>query len=343
MRSVNSIRVEFLVPFPTYEFTMEPDIEKMVHQLSLMWKTPPLFSPLIFFSQFATNTSGFNVNWIIHQIDHEISLAQQDLALIHNENAMFLTPPKPLKSNRQRHGTSVGVVARAAAGLSGGGGGCCCRCSHSCGLRGIFGNCQDLSKANAEIVRRLTDFQISPIDYSTEFMTNADGKFFLVENELVGLNTLQSEIAATQNKNWVIFQEQLSFYEQNFHILRDCDQFLSASQQPCFKFDIVFSLLSMIDASVKSYRSALFAFRMNILNSIPVLLKGNLPKSLIPMESLLAIMDSVSLRQSEAEDRFPLAIPASDILSYNDSRLLADDITVSEGLLLTINIPLASQ
>ena len=61
------------------------------------------------------------------------------------------------------------------------------------------------------------------------------------------------------------------------------------------------------------------------------------------MESLLAIMYSVSLRQSKAEDRLTLAIPASDLLSYYGSRLLADAITVSEGLLLTLNIPLASQ
>ena len=65
--------------------------------------------------------------------------------------------------------------------------------------------------------------------------------------------------------------------------------------------------------------------------------------SLIPMESLLAIMDSVSLRQSKAEDRLTLAIPASDLLSYYDSRLLAGAITVSEGLFLTLYIPLASQ
>ena len=26
----NFIRVDFLVPFPTYEFTMKPDIEKMI-------------------------------------------------------------------------------------------------------------------------------------------------------------------------------------------------------------------------------------------------------------------------------------------------------------------------
>ena len=99
----------------------------------------------------------------------------------------------------------------------------------------------------------------------------------------------------------------------------------------------------MIHASVKSYRSALFVFRMNILNSIPVLLKGHLPMSLIPMESLIAIVCSVSLRQSKAEDRLTLAIPTSVLLSYYDSRLPADAITVSEGLLLTLNIPLAWQ
>ena len=99
----------------------------------------------------------------------------------------------------------------------------------------------------------------------------------------------------------------------------------------------------MTHASLKNYSSALFAFRMNILNSIPVLLKGHLPMLLISMESLLVIIESVSLRQSKAEDRLTLAIPASDLLSYYDSRLLADAITVSEGLLLTLNIPLASQ
>ena len=103
-------------------------------------------------------------------------------------------------------------------------------------------------------------------------------------------------------------------------ILRDWDQLLFANQQLIFNFDTVSSLLSMIHSSVKSYRSALFAFCMNISNSIPVLLKGHLPMSLIPMESLLAIMDCVSLRHSKAGDRLTLAIPASDLLSYYDSR-----------------------
>ena len=342
LRTEKFIRVEFPVPFPTYEFTMKPDIEKMIQQLSLMWETPSLFCPLNFSSKFATNTSGFNVHWMLHQFVNEISAAQLDLAFIRNETAMFLKPPQPSKSTRQRRsaGAGVGLAALAAVGLFGGG--IAVGSSDSCGLRGIFGNCQDQSKANAENFRRLSDFQNSLTGYVTVSITNSDEKFFLVENELAALNAIQSEMAATQDKSWVIIQEQLAVYEQNFHILRVCDQLLFANRQLNFNFDTVSSLLSVIHASVKSYRSALFAFRMNILNSIPVLLKGHLPMSLIPMESLLAIMGSVSLRQSKAEDRLTLAIPASDLLSYYDSRLLADAITVS-GLLLTLNIPLASQ
>ena len=323
-----NVRAELLVPFPNYEFTMKPDLEKMIHQLSLMWETPSLFCPLKFSSQFATNFSGFNVHWMLHQIDKEISEAQLDLELIRNEAAMFLEPPQPTKSTCQRRGAGagVGLAALAAVGLFGGG--LAVGSSDSSGLRGIFGNCQDQSKANAENIR-LADFQNSLTDYVTEVITNTDEKFFFVESELAALNAIQSEMAATQDKNCVIIQGQLAVYEKNFQKLRNCDQLLFANQQLNFNFHTVSPLLSMIRASVKNYRSALFAFRMNILNSIPVLLKGHLPMSLIPMESLIAIMDKVSLRQSKAKDRLTLAIPASDLLSYYDSRLLADAITVS--------------
>ena len=337
------IRVEFLVPFPNYGFTMKPDIEKKIQQLSLMWETPSLFCPLKFSSQFATNTSGFNVRWMLHQIDNEISAAQLDLAPIRNETAMFLKPPQPTKSTRQRRGAGAGVGLSSLAAVGLFGGVHAVDSSDLCGLRGIFGNCQGQSKANAENIRRLTDLQNSFTDYVTEFITHTDEKFFLVEKELAALNALQSEMAATQDKNWVVIQEQSAVYEQSVHFLRDCDQLLFANQQLNFNFDTVSSLLSKIHASVKSYRSALFAFCLNFFDLIPVLFKGRLPMSLVPMESLLAIMDSVSLRQSKAVDRLTLAIPASDLLSYYDSRLLADAITVSEGLLLTLNIPLASQ
>ena len=54
------------------------------------------------------------------------------------------------------------------------------------------------------------------------------------------------------------------------------------------------------------------------------------------------IMDSVSLRQSEAEDGLTSDIQVSGLLSFYDSCLLVDATMVSERLLLTLNIPLAS-
>ena len=132
------IPVEFLVPFPTYEFTMKPDIEKMIQQLSPMWETTSFFCPLNFSSQFATNTSVFNVHWMLHRIDNEISAAQVDLALVRNETAMFLKLHQPTKSTRQRRGAGagVGLAALAAVGLFGGGS--AVGDSASYGLRGVF-------------------------------------------------------------------------------------------------------------------------------------------------------------------------------------------------------------
>ena len=155
----------------------------------------------IFSSHFATNTSEFNVHWMLHQIDNEISAAHLDLALIRNETTMFLKPPQPTKSSRQRRGAGAGVGLAALAAVGVFGGGLAVGSSDSCGLRGIFGNCQDQSKANAENIRHPADFQNSLTNYVTEFITDTDEKFFLVQKELAALNAIQSDMAATQDKN----------------------------------------------------------------------------------------------------------------------------------------------
>ena len=191
-----------------------------------------LFCQFKFSNQFATDTSGFNVNWMLHQTDHELFLAQQDLALILNETAIFLSPPKPPKSTSQGGGSSVGLAALAAVALFVGG--LAVGDSDSCRSLVIFASCQDQSKANAENVRRFADFQKSLCDYTLENMTHMAEKNFHVENELAALNAIQSEMAATQDKNWDNNQEQAAIYEKFFHILKDCDDLLFAKQQVNF-------------------------------------------------------------------------------------------------------------
>ena len=175
-----------------------------------------------------------------------------------------------------------------------------------------------------------------------QIKTATDEKFFLVGNELKEIRETQKQMTETQNKNWAIIEEQFNVFEGNFHILRDCAQMLFPNQQLNFNFDTA-AFLSMLYADVKSYRTALYTYLMNVLNAIPTLLQQHLPMYLVPKESLLAILKSVAADQCLGGSRLSLAIPPTDLLSYYDAKLLRDVVTLDEGLVLTLAIPLASR
>ena len=185
--------------------------------------------------------------------------------------------------------------------------------SLSCGLRGIFGRWQHEAKANAENILKLSEFQDVLTQFVMEFSTDTDEKVFSVGNELAVPNAIEAEMASTQNRNWAIIQEQFDAFEQNFHIFRDFNQMLFSNQQLNFNFDTLSSLLAMIHANIKSYRSGLFAYRMDLLNAIPVLLRGHLPLSIISIYSLIVILESVAIQHSKAADRLSLAILMTDL------------------------------
>ena len=65
--------------------------------------------------------------------------------------------------------------------------------------------------------------------------------------------------------------------------------------------------------------------------------------SLVPRESLLAVLDSVHDSRKLSTDRLSLAIPMKDLMSYYDAKLVYEIATVEQGLLLTLAIPLASR
>ena len=88
------VRVEFLVPFPTYYFDLKPEIELLLDKLSDMWALQSIFCPLNFSTQFSTNSSSFNVQWMLRQIESEITDAQLDVEVLRNETSMFLSHRK---------------------------------------------------------------------------------------------------------------------------------------------------------------------------------------------------------------------------------------------------------
>ena len=99
-------------------------------------------------------------------------------------------------------------------------------------------------------------------------------------------------MASTQNRKWAIIKEQVDAFEKNFHILRDSNQMLISNQQPNFNLDTFSPFLPMIHASIKSYRSALFAYHVNLFEAIPVLIRCQLPMSFIPIDSPIFILES---------------------------------------------------
>ena len=162
-------------------------------------------------------------------------------------------------------------------------------------------------------------------------------------NEVSKLHQIQQELAETQDNNWKIIENQFAVFQNNIHLLRDCTQLLFSRQQMNFNYDTMTALLTMTHTNIKAYRSALYAYQLNIMNAIPTILGQFLPMSLVPRQSLLKVLEEVIIEQGQADDRLTLAIPPKEILAYYEAKLLIDVITLEEGLLMTLSIPLASK
>ena len=150
-------------------------------------------------------------------------------------------------------------------------------------------------------------------------------------------------MADIQNANWQTITAQFEAFRDDIHRMRNCDQLLFTSQQINFNFDTVASLLSLFYSNVKSYRAALFAYRLNLLISLPALLNKFVPMSLLDRPSLEKVLTIVQNIQNKARDRLTLAIPFQETLSYYESQVLQDIVALPEGLLITMSIPLASR
>ena len=78
-----------------------------------------------------------------------------------------------------------------------------------------------------------------------------------------------------------------------------------------------------------------------MMNSIQPILNHYLPMSLVPGQSLSTVLENVAAEQNRSKDRRSLAFPMDEIISYYESRHLRDIITVDQGLVMRIAIPLA--
>ena len=215
--------------------------------------------------------------------------------------------------------------------------------SGSCEITGIFGSCHDHAMTNAANIEKLADFTEVFTEDVFKLRTKCNEKFFMVTLELAAIKSVQKEMIEVQNRNWQIIEDHFEIFREHIQVLRDCNQLLFSTQQVNFNYDTISSLIAITFSKSKSYRGALYTYRFNIMNSIQLISNNFLPMSLVPRQSLLAILESVASEQGQSKDRLSLAILMYEIMSHYESRLLRDVIPTDQGLIMRIAIPLASK
>ena len=129
----------------------DEDLIESVHTLQQLWKEPSLFSDLNFFNNFTTNDSVFDIDWILSHVQNESQLAYTDLNNLRHEIAFLLhTNEEPHLGNqiRAKRAAPLAFAALASVGLFGSG--ILLGSSEGCGIRGVFGSCQDKAKDTPE-------------------------------------------------------------------------------------------------------------------------------------------------------------------------------------------------
>ena len=246
------MNVEFLVPFPKRTFKAKAQIEARLKELETMWATPTVFCPMDESQHFNASSKPFNVNWLYTKFLTEMQAAKQDVRDMGNETTLLAMDETHVR--RQKRGLPVAAMALAGIGVFGSGIMMGNQCS---GITGIFGSCQDTGRQNAENIDRLQQHASMLTDFVMEVAQENDEKFFLVYNELKSIHKIQQEMGGNQNRIWEVVEKQFEVFYKNFHVLRDCTQFLYTQQQLNFNYDTVAALLLPLYADIKSYRAAL--------------------------------------------------------------------------------------
>ena len=85
------INVEFLVPFPRYNFTKRQQVETLLNELSQKWITKSEFCNMTSSTTYRNQTQAFNVDWLYTQILNETIEAEIEVLKLRNETEKLLT------------------------------------------------------------------------------------------------------------------------------------------------------------------------------------------------------------------------------------------------------------
>ena len=131
------INVDFLVPFPKFEMNVSAELGAYINKLATLWDASSWQCHLDYSTNFRKNDSTFDIDWLLHQVENEVTLAEKELEALRIYTSSFLNTEDATSQarNRKPRAAPLAMMALASVGLLGSG---IALGSHSCRLRGIL-------------------------------------------------------------------------------------------------------------------------------------------------------------------------------------------------------------
>ena len=332
------VKIEILVPYPVYNVVIEERYLNLSKEIERLWSYKNLGCPLNFT---VVEDESEGLRWIAAEVLKQNKGAQDDINYFIKEVKLLLKNARPDKTTVPRKKRAIPAVLAGAAAVLGIG---IATDEIVCVVKSVFGGCDDgRIKQNQLNIERAYDYMNNMTDTIQNIVTKQNKNFFLVAGELTKIHEKQREIIDTQNRNWNEASKQFEVLRKNTHEMRNCMQYLYTREQTAHHSVILQSIFQTIYTNIKSYRTALYAFRINLLNALTPLINQFLPISLIPREQLHEILNTIHMGESGNADHLTLAIPPQEILSYYESQLVTNVVPTKAGLMLTLAIPMASR
>ena len=154
-----------------------------INKLAPLWDAYSWQCHLDYSTNFQKNDSTFDIDWLLHQVENEVTLAEKELEALRMYFSSFLNTEDPTAQarNRKPRAAPLAMMALASVGLFGSG---IALGSGSCGLRGIFGSCHDRAKQNAKNIEKFAEFTESLTQDVFKLRNEVNDKFFMVTTEL---------------------------------------------------------------------------------------------------------------------------------------------------------------
>ena len=108
-----------------------------------------------------------------------------------------------------------------------------------------------------------------------------------------------------------------------------CNQLFYALDQMLKVQTKLIGSLSILLNEIKSYRAAVFSYKLTILNSVMAMVNKLIPMALLPRTALEEILKAVVIRQTKANERISLAIPTNQLLTYYEKGATALNLYIA--------------